>query len=129
MTVDERPPTPVRRPPEFPGADAQHDALLRHVVFTGTLWFCAALVGALLPLAGLLADGWRPSALPAAGRVGWWTSSVLVLAAVAALAWAGCPVVATEPATAAARKSVSIRVGLVLLLVGLAGAGLSVLLG
>lgn len=113
--------------PEFPGASAVDDAILKHVVFTGTVWFCGAIVAALLPLSGLLAAGWRPRDLRG-GEALWWIGAVVAFVGVLCIAWSGCPVVTHDPGRAAGRKSVTIRAGIVLLLAGLAVATVVVLL-
>lgn len=118
----------VRPTRDFPGADAKDDALLRHVVTIGGLWFSAAAVSASIALAGLLASGWRPRQLHGATAV-WWVGAGLAVSGIAALAWAGCPVVTPESHPATERKSLSIRIGLVVFLVGMAVAGLAALLG
>lgn len=119
---------PLPHAPEFPGASAEDDAMLKHVVFTGTVWFCGAIVAALLPLTGLLAAGWRPSDLRG-GAVVWWLAVAVAFVGVLGIAWSGCPVVTDDPGRAAGRKSVTIRAGLVLLLAGFAVATVTVLLG
>ncbi len=103
---------------EFPGSTPEDDALLRHVVFTGTIWFCGAIVAALLPLSGLLAAGWRPARLGAPGAAIWWVGTAVAFLGVVGIAWSGCPVVTADPGTAARRKSLAIRAGLALLLAG-----------
>ncbi|MFD1721935.1 hypothetical protein [Amnibacterium endophyticum] len=109
---------PTSDHPEFPGATEREDALLRHVVFTGTVWFCGAVVAVLLPLTGLLASGWRPHDLAGGAQAVWWSGGAVALAGVLGIAWAGCPVVSADPGRAAARKSVTIRAGIALLLLG-----------
>lgn len=113
-------------PAEFPGATVDEDALLRHTVFTGTLWFCGTIVALLLPLTGLLAAGWRPHDLGGAEAL-WWIGAALALIGVLGIAWAGCPVVSDDPGRAAARKSVTIRAGVVLVLAGFAIATITTL--
>lgn len=107
-----------RRGSDFPGATAEEDATLRHVVFTGTVWFVGAVVAVLLPLSGLLASGWRPADLPGPAEAVWWFGSAVTLAGVVGIAWAGCPVVSATPARAAVRKSITIRAGIALVLAG-----------
>jgi hypothetical protein len=114
---------------EFPGAGERDDALLRHVVSTGSIWFAAAAVTAAVGTTGLLAAGWRPGDLPALAEVAWWAGAVLVVLGSFGLAWAGCPVVTDDPGSAAARKSLSIRAGLVAFLAGMVVSALAVLLG
>jgi hypothetical protein len=115
-------------PRDFPGADAADDALLRHIVSVGGLWFAAAVVAAAVGLAGLLAAGWRPSDLHGAGDALWWTGAAVAAGGIGALAWAGCPVVVPESHPATERKSLSIRAGVVAFLVGAVCSGLAVLL-
>ena len=118
----------VTSAPEFPGADPDTDATLGRTVRTGSTWFAAALIAAALPLTGLLAAGWRPSDLAPALGVIWWCAEAIDAAGVAALAWAGCPIVDGSASTSAATKSLGIRIGVALVLVGSAASALAVLL-
>lgn len=103
-------------------------AELRRIDATGTVWFAAAVLAAALPLATLLASGWRPDELPTALATTWWAGAALALLGILAFAWAGCPVLGTDPGSADRRKSLAIRIGVVVYLVGMSAAALALLL-
>jgi hypothetical protein len=100
---------------------------LRRIDFTGTIWFAAAIVAVGLPLAGLLAHGWRPGFLPAVDGVIWWVGAALTFAGILAFAWSGCPVIGAPVPKVDTRKSISIRAGVILYVFGSAAALLAVL--
>jgi hypothetical protein len=91
---------------------------LRRIDFTRTVWFAAAAIGSGVSLAILVATGWRPTHLPAGDRIVWWVGAGLVVLGVAAFAWAGCPVLRSDVATADRAKAVCIRAGVALFLAG-----------
>jgi hypothetical protein len=91
---------------------------LERIARTGTTWFASALLAAAVPLALLTSSGWRPSDLPALDALAWWVGAFVSVAALALLAWAGCPVFAFTPEIALRQKQFSIRVGVVLFLAG-----------
>lgn len=93
-------------------------AELRRIDFTGTIWFEAAIVAAAIPLAGLLSQGWRPADLGGPGSAVWWTGAALMSIGMVAFAWAGCPVLAWPVPIADHQKSICIRGGTGLYLVG-----------
>lgn len=100
-------------------ADLMSDEVeVRRIDRTATIWFAAALIAVALPLTGVLISGWRPSQLGAADDFLWWIGCGLVAVGLAAVGYAGCPVYWGNVATAHLQKSVAIRAGLVLLLVG-----------
>ncbi|CAN5304709.1 hypothetical protein BH09ACT5_BH09ACT5_11470 [soil metagenome] len=105
------------RPEDFI-AEESTVAELRRIDFTGTIWFGAAIIAVAIPLTGLLAQGWRPYDLPVAGEVAWWVGAALTLLGVAGFAWSGCPVLAWPVRVAERQKSITIRGGVALYLVG-----------
>lgn len=93
-------------------------AELRRIDFTGTIWFGAAIIAVGIPLSGLLGQGWRPSDLPGAAEVAWWIGAALTLIGIAGFGWSGCPVLAWPVPVAERQKSITIRGGIAVYLVG-----------
>jgi hypothetical protein len=94
-------------------------AELRRIDFTGTIWFGAGLIAAAITVGGLLGTGWRPADLPAGpDQALWWTGTALGAAGLAGLAWAGCPVLGFDVATADRQKAFTIRAGLAAFAIG-----------
>lgn len=91
---------------------------LRRINFTGTVWFAAAIVAVGIPLAGLLSQGWRPTDLPPAAEVAWWVGAAMTLIGIAGFGWSGCPVLAWTVPVAERQKSITIRGGIAVYLVG-----------
>lgn len=85
---------------------------------TGTVWFAAALVAATIFVASLVLTGWRPADLPDPARVVWWAGFVIATLGIAGIGYAGCPIYWGDVEIAHRQKSVAIRAGLVLFLVG-----------
>lgn len=115
--------TPDTAPYESPHAE------VKRIGFSGTIWFAATLIGAAVPLAGLLASGWRPRDLVDPAAVAWWLGVAMIALGIAALAWAGCPVVGGPLEQDDRVKSVSIRTGLVLFAAGSIASLVAVLVG
>src|SRR4051812_9297749 len=122
MTVDQPSTTSTTRtgtaPPSIPNAitgDVDDESVvgeLRRTVFTGTLWFASAIIASGIPLAGLLAAGWRPADLPIVPETVWWLGAALALIGIAGFGWAGCPILAWALPTAQRQKSICIRGGI-----------------
>jgi|GEM_PF-916501 len=93
-------------------------AELKRIHFSGTVWFAAAIVAIGVPLAGLLGQGWRPADLPMPAEVAWWVGAAFTLIGIAGFGWAGCPVLAWPLPISEKQKSVSIRGGIALYLLG-----------
>lgn len=106
------------------GESSEHEDLmsarseLERIDRTGTVWFAAALIAVALPVAALLVGGWRPADLPAATAVVWWIGTVLVAIGLAGLGYAGCPIYWSDVPTAHRQKSIAVRAGCVLFLIG-----------
>ena len=107
--------------------DESPSAELRRTLFSGTIWFAAAVIAAGIPLSGLLAQGWRPADLPLPADLVWWVGAAIALIGTAGLGWAGCPVLAWDAETALRQKQLCIRGGMVLYLVGTVAASVTVL--
>ena len=100
----------------------------QRIIRTGTTWLAAAALAPVIGLGPLVASGWRPLGLPPLAELGFWLGAVAAALGVAALVWAGCPVLGFRLAEAYQQKVVCIRVGIVLNLSGMALAGLAILL-
>lgn len=85
---------------------------------TGTIWFAAALLAVTLFVASLVLSGWRPALLPDGARIAWWIGFGLATLGLGGIGYAGCPIYWGNVEVAHRQKSVSIRGGLVLFLVG-----------
>lgn len=105
------------RPEDF-AAEESTVAELRRIDFTGTIWFAAAIIAVGIPLAGLLSQGWRPSDLSMPAEVAWWIGSAFTLIGIAGFGWSGCPVLAWPVPVAERQKSITIRGGIAVYLVG-----------
>ncbi|WP_382307152.1 hypothetical protein [Herbiconiux sp. UC225_62] len=101
---------------------------IQRIMRTGTIWTAAGSIAPGLILGPLLASGWRPTELPLLGATAWWVGVLAAAIGLALLVWAGCPVLAFGLDEAYTQKVLSIRVGIVLNLSGMALAGLAVLL-
>jgi len=101
---------------------------VERIIRTGTIWFAAAIVATTIALGSLLSSGWRPSRLPEPEAALFWIGAALAVASLAALAWAGCPVLGATLKDAARQKVMSIRGGVVLLIASTTFASLAVLL-
>ena len=85
---------------------------------TGMIWFGAALLSAAIFVACLILAGWRPSTLPEVARIVWWAGFAITALGLAGIGYAGCPIYWGSVAVAHAQKSLAIRAGLLLFLVG-----------
>lgn len=109
--------------------DVESPALeTQRIIRTGTIWLAAAALAPAIGLGPLLASGWRPLGLPPLAELGFWLGAVAAALGLAALVWAGCPVLGFRLAEAYRQKVVCIRVGIVLNLSGMTLAGLAILL-
>lgn len=85
---------------------------------TGTIWFAATLLAATIFIASLVLTGWRPSLLVDGAQIAWWVGFGLGALGLASIGYAGCPIYWGNVQVAHAQKSLAIRAGLVLFLVG-----------
>lgn len=108
----------TRDTPEDFAAEESTVAELRRIDFTGTIWFAAAIIAVGVPLAGLLSQGWRPADLPVPAEIAWWVGAAFTLIGIAGFGWSGCPVLAWPVPVAERQKSITIRGGVALYLVG-----------
>ena len=112
----------VSEPFESPTAETAR------IIRTGTVWTAATIVAPAAALGPLLASGWRPAELILPAAIAWWVGAVSAGIGLALLIWAACPVLGFPLEQAHLQKIVSIRVGIVLNLSGMAVAGIAILL-
>ena len=110
-----------------PPVESKTAELLR-TDFTGTIWFGAAVIGAALPLAGLLSVGWRPADLPQPAQAIWWIGAAVLVVALFGFAYAGCPVLGFPLPKEDRLKDIAIQGGVILFGVGSIMTMLAVLL-
>jgi len=97
---------------------------VQRIDHTAGMWFAAALVSVALVIASILVSGWRPSDLSSTGEDVWWIGFSLGAIGLAAIGYAGCPIYWGSVSVAHHQKSIAVRGGLVLFLLG---AGVSVI--
>ena len=102
---------------------------VQRIMWTGTIWFTAAVGAVAVVLGLLLGSGWRPSVLPTADEALWWVGVALVTLSVGLIGWSGCPILEVDVPTADRNKSRTMQLGTMLFIVGGAMALLAVLLG
>lgn len=103
--------------------DPTHDAAeLRRTTYIAALWFAAAVISGTITTAMLLASGWRPYNLSPLPEAIWLAGTVIASAGTVLLAWAGCPVTSLGVAQENRRKTLTVRIGIVAFMVGIAVA-------
>ena len=102
---------------------------VQRIMWTGTIWFVAAVGAVAIVLGLLLSSGWRPTVLSGAAAVLWWLSSTVVVASIGLIGWSGCPVLEVDVPTADRNKSRTMQLGTMLFILGGAGSLFAVLLG
>jgi hypothetical protein len=100
----------------------------QRIIRSGTTWLAAAVLAPVIGLGPLVASGWRPVELPPPAQLAFWLGAVAAATGLAGLVWAGCPVLGFRLPQAYKQKVVSIRVGIVLNVSGMALCGLAILL-
>jgi len=122
-----------RNPDAQPGAVVHPlmspEANVQRIMWTGTIWFTAAVAAVAVTLGLLLGSGWRPAVLSAGVSVLWWIGSGLVALSVGLIGWSGCPILEVDVPTADRNKTRTMQLGTMLFIVGGATALLAVLLG
>ena len=102
---------------------------VKRIMWTGTIWFAAAVAGIAIVLGLLLSSGWRPASLPTDAQALWWIASTIVVLSVGLIGWSGCPILEVDVPTASRNKSRTMQLGTMLFIVGSAGALFAILLG
>jgi len=102
---------------------------VQRIMWTGTIWFAAAVGAVAIVLGLLLSSGWRPTVLTGGLAVLWWVSATAVVGSIGLIGWSGCPVLEVDVPTADRNKSRTMQLGTFLFILGSAGALFAVLLG
>jgi len=102
---------------------------VQRIMWTGTIWFAAAVGAVAVVLGLLLSSGWRPALLTGGVRVLFWAASAVVTLSIGLIGWSGCPILEVDVPTADRNKSHTMQLGTMLFIVGSAFALLAVLLG
>ena len=115
-------------------SDHLHDLMtpeknVQRIMWTGTIWFVAAVGSVAVALGLLLSSGWRPTLLSAGVATLFWVGSALVALSVGLIGWSGCPILEVDVPTADRNKTRTMQAGTMLFIVGGAAALLAVLLG
>lgn len=102
---------------------------VQRIMWTGTIWFAAAVGAVAVTLGLLLSSGWRPAILSGGVKVLWWIGSSLVAVSIGLIGWSGCPILEVDVPTADRNKSRTMQLGTMMFIVGSAAALFAVLLG
>lgn len=102
---------------------------VKRIMWTGTIWFGAAVVAVAIVLGDLLMSGWRPAMLPPDLETLWWFSAGLVMLSIGLIGWSGCPVLEVDVPTADRNKSRTMQLGTALFITGSAASLFAVLMG
>ena len=97
---------------------------MRRTMYIAGMWFAAALLSGTVTTAILMWTGWRPYRLPLAAEIIWLAASGVASLGTVLLAWAGCPVTNSGVREENQRKSLTVRIGIVTFMVGIAAASL-----
>jgi hypothetical protein len=102
---------------------------VQRIMWTGTIWFVAAVGASAITLGLLLSSGWRPALLAKGLALLWWIGAGLVAVSIGLIGWSGCPILEVDVPTADRNKTRTMQLGTMLFIVGGAAAMLAVLLG
>jgi hypothetical protein len=102
---------------------------VQRIMWTGTIWFVAAVGASAVTLGLLLSSGWRPALLVKGLALLWWIGAGLVAVSIGLIGWSGCPILEVDVPTADRNKTRTMQLGTMLFIVGGAAAMLAVLLG
>jgi hypothetical protein len=124
----------VLRPAQVNDVKVTHDLMtpeknVQRIMWTGTIWFVAAVGASAITLGLLLSSGWRPALLAKGLALLWWIGAGLVAVSIGLIGWSGCPILEVDVPTADRNKTRTMQLGTMLFIVGGAAAMLAVLLG
>ncbi|MGG7465952.1 MULTISPECIES: hypothetical protein [unclassified Plantibacter] len=102
---------------------------VQRIMWTGTIWFAAAVGGVAITMGPLLSSGWRPAELPGWLQVVWWIGAALVGLSLGLIGWSGCPILEVSVPVADRNKTRTMQLGTLLFIVGGVIALFAVLLG
>jgi len=102
---------------------------VQRIMWTGTVWFAAAVGSVAVALGLLLASGWRPSVLVGGEAVLWWIAFSVVVLSLGLIGWSGCPILEVSVRIADRNKTRTMQLGTLLFIGGSSAAMLAVLLG
>ncbi|MBF4579229.1 hypothetical protein [Frigoribacterium sp. VKM Ac-2530] len=102
---------------------------LTRIMWTGTLWFAAAVVAVALALGAVLVSGWRPDVLSTPVETLFWIGASVVALSLGLIGWSGCPILEVSVPVADRNKTRTMQLGTFSFLVGSAATMLAVLLG
>jgi len=117
-----------------PAEPALHELMspeqnVQRIMWTGTIWFAAAIASVAIALGFLLSSGWRPADLPTGLRDVWWAGFAIVTLSIGLIGWSGCPILEVSVPTADRNKSRTMQFGTALFIGGTAITMFAVLLG
>ena len=102
---------------------------VQRIMWTGTIWFVAAVGASAISLGLLLSSGWRPALLVKGLALLWWIGAGLVAVSIGLIGWSGCPILEVDVPTADRNKTRTMQLGTMLFIVGGTAAMLAVMLG
>jgi len=102
---------------------------VQRIMWTGTIWFVAAVGAVAVTLGMLLSSGWRPSLLTGPDEALFWLGSTVVALSVGLIGWSGCPILEVDVPTADRNKTRTMQFGTALFIVGGVIALFAVLMG
>jgi hypothetical protein len=105
------------------------EANVQRIMWTGTIWFAAAVGSVSIALGLLLSSGWRPSILTGGDAVLWWIAFGVVVLSLGLIGWSGCPILEVSVKAADRNKTRTMQGGTLLFIVGSAAAMFAILLG
>lgn len=105
------------------------EANVQRIMWTGTIWFAAAVGSVAVVLGLLLSSGWRPALLSIGVRTVWWIGAAIVAVSIGLIGWSGCPILETSVPVADSNKSRTMQFGTAMFIGGTAIAMLAVMLG
>ena len=126
--------SPTRSHAGIPDPSTLHELMrpeanVQRIMWTGTIWFAAAVGSVAVVLGLLLSSGWRPALLSVGVRTVWWIGAAIVAVSIGLIGWSGCPILETSVPVADRNKSRTMQFGTAMFIGGTAIAMFAVLLG